>query len=762
MNKIQIRNTLLLTVFFLSGLSSSALLAQNWDKIDVEIQKDGKKLIHACIPGMVAPQFANYDFDGNGSEDILVFDRAGRVLMPFVWRSGGESGRLEYDPFYVAGFPEVRGFVRLIDFDRDGDRDLFTESTGQSSGISVYQNNGTEAQPDFQQLFFPINYKDTSALYVFTGDFPNEVLVPPSDVPSILDVDGDGDVDVLAFDAGGSSVVYYRNMQEERNLPTDSLVFIIQDKCWGKFKEAGLNSEVVLDSTGTGCAGGMKPTKGTTELRHAGSTLEVLDSNGDGLLDVIVGDLSSDGLVLLINGGEPDDAWIQTLDTAFPSTSEQVKIRDYVSSFYVDVDNDGVRELIATTNRELGLQNINHVWLYENVGTDASPVFELSTKNFLFEDSPSIPDASNPLFIDLNADGLQDLLVGTLGYLDGASNLYASLFRFDNVGTTTEPVYEFVTDNYLNLAADETLSRISPTAADLDADGDQDILFGNVDGKLIYFENTAGPSAPAAYAEGVYQYMGIDIGSTAKPYLIDMDGDGLLDLLVGEQGLNQDETTQLIGSINYFRNIGTVTAPQYAEVPDNSALGGVNTKLNGFTTRATSSPVVFPNETGDDLLLLSGSEFGEVYLYGNIRDNLQGEFAQVSADLPILSQGKETTLDVYDIDNDNYYEMVVGSYNGGIVFYNTPYRVSFGSATEDTQPQQAVSLYPNPATDRVTVSTLGPLPDRYSITRIDGRQVASGLAGDGQIDVSALSAGVYVMSLYWQEGAIHKKLVVQH
>jgi hypothetical protein len=110
-------------------------------------------------------------------------------------------------------------------------------------------------------------------------------------------------------------------------------------------------------------------------------------------------------------------------------------------------------------------------------------------------------------------------------------------------------------------------SRATPFFADLDGDGDRDALIGNSLGNMLYFRNTGSSSVPA-FAPPTTNAFGLaDVGLQAAPVLVDIEGDGDLDAVVGE----------FYGSILLFRNTGTKTAPAFAApVANPLGLFGVN------------------------------------------------------------------------------------------------------------------------------------------------------------------------------------------
>ena len=81
---------------------------------------------------------------------------------------------------------------------------------------------------------------------------------------------------------------------------------------------------------------------------------------------------------------------------------------------------------------------------------------------------------------------------------------------------------------------DQTVA--SPAFADIDGDGDLDLFIGNYDGDTIFFRNTAAPGATRScfHTSSCHQPFGItEMLAFASPAFADIDGDGDLDLFIG-------------------------------------------------------------------------------------------------------------------------------------------------------------------------------------------------------------------------------------
>ncbi len=187
---------------------------------------------------------------------------------------------------------------------------------------------------------------------------------------------------------------------------------------------------------------------------------------------------------------------------------------------------------------------------------------------------------STPSFADIDGDGDLDLVVGER---DGNLNYYK------NTGSATNPIYSLQsgTDNPLN--SFDVGYRSTPSFADIDGDGDLDLVVGELYGNLNYYKNTGSATNPL-YSEQsgtANPFNGFIVGISSTPSFADIDGDGDLDLVVGEYD----------GTLNYVLNVvcflaGTLIATPTGERPIESLQPG-----DLITTAAGPQPVKFISRT---------------------------------------------------------------------------------------------------------------------------------------------------------------------
>lgn len=721
----------LLFLFFLISLDSIAQLSFKRNDSIVVLHINGDTLKNPFVGGFNSVQFSEIDLNLDGINDLFVFEKSENRIIPFLNEGILNKTSYKYAPQYIHHFPYLHDWALLRDYNCDGKMDIFTYSSG---GVAIYKNTSTSF------LSFEL---ETKLLYSnFQPNYIN-LYISSQDIPAIDDIDGDGDLDILTFSILGSYVEYHKNLSIETYGICDSLIYELRNNCWGFFKEnISSNGVLLFDTCGYNVPSTERTRKGN---KHSGSTLLTLDIDGNNSKDLVLGDVSYDNLTLLYNGDNSVGLTSSSIigqDSLFPSNNSStvaVDINTFPAGFYLDVNNDSIKDLIVTTNCYGGCENSNNVWYYKNKNTTNFPDFDLQTTSFLQDGMIEVGEGAYPVFFDYNVDGLMDIVIGNYGDFNPSANpthYKTSLWLYKNIGTPSSPSYQLVDSDYINISsmnldieASQPTLRLIPTFGDLDNDGDEDMIIGDFKGVLHYFENTAGFGNIANFVLKTPQYAGIDVGNYASPQLIDLNRDLLLDLIIGKN----------TGYVSYYENTGDPTAPSFTLITD--SLGYVKTKIKGYYN-GNSTPFIF-NDNGN-YKMISGSYDGGIYLYDNIDGNLNGTFSIIDSLYLNIFEGTHSFVNLADITNDGNIDLLIGNFSGGVAFYKGNISNSTPQYTSQITP---IQIYPNPTNNSININIGTNSLNSATITVVNvlGEVMISKKATQQQvkIDISSYANGVY-------------------
>jgi hypothetical protein len=236
------------------------------------------------------------------------------------------------------------------------------------------------------------------------------------------------------------------------------------------------------------------------------------------------------------------------------------------------------------------------LFYYENAGTAMLADFNTPTLNPF-----SLPQnlVDYPILVDIDADGDLDLL--------GRNSWDGEIGFVENTGTAVSPVFAAIQSSPFGMT--NTIATDNPTFIDLDNDGDLDLMsLDNSNGSFYYTENTGSASTPT-FGTPALSLFGLNPVGGSYPLASisfgDLDNDGDLDLLCGERANSPGYL--------YFENTGTVSNP---------AFGGLQT--NPFSLRDVyyTTPNAYRNfaslvdlNNDGDLDLMSSIQYSYVFLY---------------------------------------------------------------------------------------------------------------------------------------------------
>ena len=766
---------------------------------NITVLKNNMEMHNAWAGGMNACQFSKIDLNMDGIEDLFVFDKSaingveyGNRIMTFVYDPLLE--KYQYSPEYISFFPELKNWVLLIDYNQDSKVDIFTCDPNLSS-VAVYTNT-SESNLSFD--FYKTLYSDA-------GFVPQPLYVDRDDIPAIADIDGDSDFDILTFSPNGSYLYFHENKSMQMDGNNDSIYLYRSDNCWGRFKEADLTNSVTLNLTDDCCECTIDDidgdcivdfnmygiqidpeiTEDCTEdngrSAHSGSTILAFDvdpANNQGL-EVLLGDLNYDNMVMLQNGGN-DTTLIVDQDTSFPSYDNPIDLTRFPGAFYLDVDNDNLKDLLISPNA-INTSNHKNSWFYKNTGnltSENNMIFEYIENNFMIKDMIDLGSNAKPLLYDLNNDNLLDLVISSKGYFE-TGNYQSRISLFKNTGSANNPVFEFVSDNFSNLSLlgdSASIFSIHPTFGDLDNDQDIDMIIGDNNGQIYYFENTIQNEAGSEFPiYQNYELLDIDVGSFAHPQLIDLNRDGLLDLVIGER-MGIDNC--VYNGINYYQNTGSPTEAEFENyTPEfdsgvwdedcgniiTKSLGGIHLGIPTYLT-AYTTPHIF--EYNEVYYLAVGTGSGFIYLYNNVENfinntpnlNLNSEFNLLTNSMLEINNSIYSTVAIEDLNNDNLPDLLRGNASGGLELY---FGLNFNVRHEQEHTStHDITIKPNPNNGKFNIEN--PNNTHYTVSIISSLgQIISKeeISTSKYMEISDPKKGFYILEFKNATNQFVKKVI---
>jgi hypothetical protein len=293
---------LILCFLYIHTLSWAQLSFTFHQEINVEI---GDKTIPLPFTGGInAAQIQTIDVNNDGNEEWIIWDINSRRLTVF----SNTNENFNYHPEWSYQFPaDINGFFILIDYDKDGRKDLFTSSP---LGVRVYKNLGFGTNNTLQWQLI------SNFLPLENG---GNVTVNNLDIPLLIDMDGDGDLDLLTFNfASGDFLEYYRNTSIERKGTPDIDQFAFPVRRWGNFEFCSCGQIAF----GTTCSSNLKQINQDLEnqkVAHAGGhSLLYEDFNGDGVRDILIGQDECNTLYFIPNKGSNEQPIFENFSTQLP------------------------------------------------------------------------------------------------------------------------------------------------------------------------------------------------------------------------------------------------------------------------------------------------------------------------------------------------------------------------------------------------------------------------------------------------------------
>jgi len=677
------------------------------------VTENGNPLSFPWAGGLNSSQWSNIDLNNDMTDDIFIYDRTSRSFTTYLADPFSQTYFLTFE--YQNSFPPVRDWVLLRDFNCDGKNDIFTYPPG---GIAVYENTSNGSSVSFT-LRSPIllSYYDFG-----TNPFSGSIYMSNVDIPSIDDFDGDGDLDIHTFTLAGQTIEYHQNQAIQIG-NCDSLAFVLENRCYGMIGEDAFSPTIYIGQAyldGEFCTFNVPdPTEGPLSVEdgaHSGSSLCAFDYDHNGQKDLLIGDITATDmtLVLIEDRGElPDSATYK--EPGFPQSDIPVDMIVFNAGYIVDADMDGVKDLMVTPGNASESVDLNSAWFYKNYGTDEAPFFARQSVAQFQDEMIDMGTGAFPRFTDVNADGRADLVISNRGEFQDNGTFAERIRVYTQSGPTDMPTFELYTTDFQEISGLALGGHLAITFGDLDDDADEDMILGDGNGALLYFENNALAGEPMSFAPYIIlQQNGsnMDLGANLVPQLFDLDQDGLLDLIVGERN----------GNVNYLQNQGTAQLFDMVLIED--SIGDINTDLDGNLV-GYSAPWLFMNDSGG-ISAIFGTEHGAVYYVENVDPDPTSAWVITDAAAFGVKNGLRSCPTLFDINQDGIRDMVVGDISGGVGLYMGGAAPS-GLAELNLGP--AFQLFPNPVNEtlQIRVQKEMKLGTTINIYDLSGRLVKKAL-----------------------------------
>jgi uncharacterized protein (DUF2141 family) len=505
------------------------------------------------VSGSATPALG--DVDDDGDLDIVVADIGGNLFT--ITNTGTTAVPAFGAPVQVTGIDVgIYAASALADLDGDGDLDIVMGN--YDGNLFTITNTGTAAAPVFGA---PVQVPGINS-----GGYST---------PTFGDLDGDGDLDIVSGDVIGQLHTFLAasphsqitvNVTAENDMP--SLTGLAPSVGFTENSVNAtpqlLNADVTFSDPDNNFSGGTLAVSGLlaediVSIRNQGTTA--------GQIGFSAGTVSFGGVAIGTATGGAGGTLTVTFNGAATSQAIETLIENLT---YANSSNTPTasRTLTVLVTDAAGASTATN---FAGLAGAANPLDGIDTGNF-----------SLPALGDLNGDGDLDLIVG---------DQTGHLFAVTNTGSLDAPVFGAP----VQVGSIDVGNGSLPALADLDGDDDLDIVAGNQDGTLFAITNTGSTTAPAFGAP--VQIGSIDVGAYSAPALGDLDGDGDLDIVVGN----------LLGQLFTITNTGTTAAPVF----------GAPVQIGSIDVGNASTPTLGDIDSDGDLDIVVGESAGSLFAIRN-------------------------------------------------------------------------------------------------------------------------------------------------
>jgi hypothetical protein len=675
--------------------------------------------------GINAPQINTCDLNADGQDDLVLFDRMANKFFTFIKTTSGHSYAPQYESLFPAGLTD---WVLLRDFNGDGRKDIFTS---HPFGVRVFVNTTTGTAPFTWRPF-----NNGNALFTLAFSQPVNLKVNATDIPVIEDLDHDGDLDILNMEfASSNTIEFHKNMNDELTGNSDSLQMVLVTQKWADLEVCGCNSFVFDNGT---CPQGGR-------VQHTGGKAMLMaDMDADGDHDFFFSNEECGTVQFFRNNGSSVAPVFQA-----PEPFKNIDVHMFPSAYWEDVDADGLRDLIVTSNashrEEYETDFSRSIWLYKN----AAGLFLTKQENFLQADMIDVGDAAVPAFFDADADGDLDMFIGYYSQQtddghDDHHHAAGSIAFYRNTGSIKNPEFLLISNDLAGISG-YGLVNLKPQFADVNSDGKRDLIFTaqsmETGTSALYFirnQSTTSLDLGSSLSE-------IDFGFAGGENLTltDFDRDGDPDILRGA----------FDGSIQLWENTGSL---QFSLTDKMNYLG------QGTLRIAPHLSVADLDADGHEDLLI-GDQTGFLKMVSDYKsgEGIEEEILLQSLQDETLYESRKLNNRLYPIPANLFFtrkpQIVVGTLTGGVLMLKP-------AENETIAASELIQIYPNPVPTQEELNINALQAGTLRVYSVLGQPVGDPVlfeSGLTKFTADNLSKGVYLLKIYLLGDVITQRLIVE-
>lgn len=745
------------------------------------LNANGMPLNKSMSGGYNCPQFSPCDLNDDGKKDLVVYDKQDGSINTYINKGTTGQMKFELDNRYASYFPKMRPFAWMLmrDFNHDGYEDIFTMDAVE---YVVYKNISytVSGRPAFDRLP-PIDYRNFRP--TGSGLEYNRLSSPAMHLPGIYDIDFDGDLDIMSYSNVGGAITLWMNYQVEDGLPFDSMRFYMVDLCWGYYTDADCNTYILPD-----CESNANYRR--YGKRHTnGSSITLFDADNDKDIDMLLGNEGCDHMVMLYNAkpfnmNQYDSFYMY--DTNYVTQNNRAEVSIYPAAYFLDLDNDGNRDLIYAPNSttyQYFIEDQNQIFWFKNIGTDSFPQWA-QKQPFLTDEIIDVGKQSSWVFHDWDKDGDMDAIAANKGNAFYSADTADRIYLYENTGNAKSPVYKLKNSDFGSFRSLH-IKDLTIAVSDLDNDGKTDLICGNDKGEILYYRNISGSNNTLfpdfKFANPDFLGINIDVGNYSAPAVADINKDGLDDLVIGRSD----------SMLSYYRNNGTLSQPSFTIVTNR--FGGIKAfdsiafqyifddtfAIIGYFPiyeKNTYSKPFITDLNGDDTLeIIVANSVGSLRIYeidGNAPNsafNLYDSFYYRGVFQSLKNYtndiGNYLSVTAADLNSDSTPELIVANNRGGINYLKPAFRSKDQKVTLAEIKVENINGYPNPGDSHIEYKLNSSDIIEMSVFNSLGQTIIPNVVDNGNwlsLDISSFPSGFYVVTFRMADKIYTSKFQVIH